>query len=193
MWGGQSSQRKFQSTRFLTPWSITVNRWLSARFNLLSSAVIGFTGFVAILSPNITAAQAGFALAFAWTVTGDVRWDRILICFSADIFTWHDLVVVLSKLRHFDILSCFQRSCFVGAALRRPGAIYGKFSTDKAVFIGQNLWWSQVAVERVKEFSEVPREPPEFIEPRPPASWPENGMIQCENLVIRYAVSVTKC
>ena len=46
----------------------------------------------------------------------------------------------------------------------------------------------QVAVERVKEFSELPREPPEFIEPRPPASWPENGEIKCEDLVIRYAV-----
>ena len=43
-------------------------------------------------------------------------------------------------------------------------------------------------MERVKEFSELPREPPEFIEPRPPASWPTEGAIQCEDLVIRYAV-----
>ena len=43
-------------------------------------------------------------------------------------------------------------------------------------------------MERVKEFSELPREPPEFIEPRPQASWPENGEIKCEDLVIRYAV-----
>ena len=43
-------------------------------------------------------------------------------------------------------------------------------------------------MERVKEFSELPREPPEFIEPRPKASWPENGEIKCEDLVIRYAV-----
>lgn len=49
----------------------------------------------------------------------------------------------------------------------------------------------QVAVERIKEFSELPREPPEFVEPRPPTSWPEKGEIQCENLVIRYAVSMT--
>ena len=31
---------------------------------------------------------------------------------------------------------------------------------------------AMVAVERVKEFSELPREPPEYVEPRPPASWP---------------------
>lgn len=43
-------------------------------------------------------------------------------------------------------------------------------------------------MERVKEFSELPREPPEFMEPRPPASWPASGEIKCEDLVIRYAV-----
>lgn len=47
---------------------------------------------------------------------------------------------------------------------------------------------NKVALERVKEYSELPREPPEFIEPRPPASWPSSGEIQCEGLVIRYAV-----
>ena len=46
----------------------------------------------------------------------------------------------------------------------------------------------QVAIERIKEFSEIKREPPEFVEPRPPASWPSNGTIKCEDLVIRYAV-----
>jgi ABC-type multidrug transport system fused ATPase/permease subunit len=46
-----------------------------------------------------------------------------------------------------------------------------------------------VALERVKEYSELVREAPEFIEPRPPASWPSTGAIRCEDLVIRYAVS----
>ena len=31
---------------------------------------------------------------------------------------------------------------------------------------------AMVAVERVKEFSELQQEPPEYVEPRPPASWP---------------------
>ncbi|OJT13873.1 ATP-dependent bile acid permease, partial [Trametes pubescens] len=100
-------------------WMWGVNRWLSARFNLLSSAVIGITAFVAVLSPTIDASMAGFALAFATSLLGDL------------------------------------------------------------LFL--------VAVERVKEFSELPREPPEFIEPRPSASWPTSGAITCENLVIRYA------
>ncbi|PCH35119.1 multidrug resistance-associated ABC transporter [Wolfiporia cocos MD-104 SS10] len=111
-------------------WMWGVNRWLSARFNLLSSAVIGVTAFVAILTPGITASLAGFALAFASTIMNDLLF-----------------------------------------LVRR--------------FVG--LEQSMVAVERIKEFSELPREPPEFIEPRPPASWPEKGQIECENLVIRYA------
>lgn len=46
----------------------------------------------------------------------------------------------------------------------------------------------QVAVERVKAFSELEREAAEFVEPRPDSSWPAKGHIKCENLVIRYAV-----
>lgn len=49
----------------------------------------------------------------------------------------------------------------------------------------------QVALERVKEYSELPLEPPEFIEPRPAPSWPEKGQIECNDLVIRYAVSIS--
>ncbi|VDB91250.1 unnamed protein product [Peniophora sp. CBMAI 1063] len=52
-------------------------------------------------------------------------------------------------------------------------------------FVG--LEQSMVALERVKEFSDLAREPPEFIEPRPPASWPQKGEIEVKNLVIRYA------
>ncbi|OJT05133.1 ABC transporter ATP-binding protein/permease VMR1, partial [Trametes pubescens] len=111
-------------------WMWGVNRWLSVRFNLLSSAVVGITAFVAVLSPSIDASMAGFALAFA---------SSLLV----------DLLLLVRR--------------FVG------------------------LEQSMVAVERVKEFSELPREPPEFIEPRPSASWPTSGAITCENLVIRYA------
>ncbi|KAH9067580.1 ATP-binding cassette transporter [Lactarius vividus] len=50
-----------------------------------------------------------------------------------------------------------------------------------------SLEQSMVALERVKEYSDLEVEPPEFVEPRPPASWPSNGEIECKNLVIRYA------
>ncbi|KAF9225872.1 multidrug resistance-associated ABC transporter [Gyrodon lividus] len=111
-------------------WMWGVNRWLSTRFNLLSSIVVGLTGLVAVLSPSISASLAGFALAFASNIT-------------------HNLLFLVRR--------------FVG------------------------LEQSMVALERVKEYSELKREPPEFIEPRPNASWPESGHVKCEDLVIRYA------
>lgn len=111
-------------------WMWGVNRWLSTRFNLLSCALIGLTGFVAVLSPSISAALAGFALTFASNVT-------------------HNLLFLVRR--------------FVG------------------------LEQSMVALERVKEYSELKREPAEFIEPRPNSNWPEKGHIKCEDLVIRYA------
>ncbi|KIJ23785.1 hypothetical protein M422DRAFT_275570 [Sphaerobolus stellatus SS14] len=111
-------------------WMWGVNRWLSVRFNLTSAAIVGITGVVVLLTPGIDAALAGFALAFASTITSDLL---------------------------------FMVRRFVG------------------------LEQSLVAVERVKEFSDLPREPAEFIEPRPPASWPSKGECIVENLCIRYA------
>ncbi|KAG8216833.1 P-loop containing nucleoside triphosphate hydrolase protein [Butyriboletus roseoflavus] len=111
-------------------WMWGVNRWLSMRFNLLSSLVVGLTGAVAVFYPSISAALAGFALSFASSIT-------------------HNLLFLVRR--------------FVA------------------------LEQSMVALERVKEYSELKREPPEFVEPRPDASWPENGHIKCEDLVIRYA------
>ncbi|KIJ61804.1 hypothetical protein HYDPIDRAFT_183028 [Hydnomerulius pinastri MD-312] len=113
-----------------TYWQWGVNRWLSARYDLLSAAIVGITGFIAVMTPSISAALAGFALSFAASMT-------------------------------FMLLFLVRR--FVG------------------------LEQAMVALERVKEYSEIKQEPPEFAEPRPPASWPENGAIKCEDLVIRYA------
>ncbi|KAF5378754.1 hypothetical protein D9615_006977 [Tricholomella constricta] len=114
-------------------WMWGVNRWLSMRFNLLSSGVIGATALVSLITPGISASLAGFALTFASTITGDLL---------------------------------FMVRRFVG------------------------LEQSMVALERVKEYSELAREPPEFVEPRPHASWPSEGAIECEDLVIRYAVGI---
>jgi hypothetical protein len=38
-------------------------------------------------------------------------------------------------------------------------------------------------------YSELEREAPEFVEPRPAAAWPNAGAITVEKLEIRYAVS----
>ncbi|EJC97742.1 multidrug resistance-associated ABC transporter [Fomitiporia mediterranea MF3/22] len=60
-----------------------------------------------------------------------------------------------------------------------------KVTQDLQRFV--QLEQSMVAVERVKEYSDLPKEGPEFIAPRPPESWPSKGSVDCRNLVIRYA------
>ncbi|KAF9269658.1 multidrug resistance-associated ABC transporter [Marasmius fiardii PR-910] len=111
-------------------WLWGVNRWLSIRFNLLSCGVVGAMAMVAVWNPSIDASIAGFSLAFASTITGDLL---------------------------------FMVRRFVG------------------------LEQSMVALERVKEYTDLKREAPEFVEPRPSASWPTKGEIKCEDLVIRYS------
>ena len=127
-----------------------MNRWLSVRFNLLSSGLVGVTGLACLITPNITASMAGFALAFASTITSDL------------------LFMVRRFVGLEQSMVCNFRS-----------RIHSNISHD----------FTKVALERVKEYTDLQREPPEFIEPRPEPSWPTHGVIKCENLDIRYAVS----
>ena len=72
---GEVSKKQTWHCKVLTICS-KVNRWLSARFNLLSSAVVGVTALVIIATPSIPASTAGFALAFASTVSNNVSLIR---------------------------------------------------------------------------------------------------------------------
>ena len=149
---------------------LAVNRWLSVRFNLLSSAIVGVTAVVAILTPSIDAALAGFILAFASTITNDVR-------------------VASLQVKIPRLIDALADSLF-GQTVRQFGAVDGELVPPTVPWWPlMTAVWPQVALERVKEYSELKREPPEFIEPRPPAEWPSKGEIDCEGLVIRYAVS----
>ncbi|CED85202.1 multidrug resistance-associated abc transporter [Phaffia rhodozyma] len=111
-------------------WMWTLNRWVTARYNILSSAILGMTGVVVLLTPSISAPTAGFALSFALKVASDM----------------------LAVVRRY-------------------------------VGLEQNM----IAVERLKEYSELPQEARELIEPRPEASWPSSGKISVQDLVIKYA------
>ncbi|CAH7666033.1 hypothetical protein PPACK8108_LOCUS348 [Phakopsora pachyrhizi] len=52
-------------------WS--VNRWLSIRYSLLASAIVGLTGFFLLQERDrISASLAGFALTFALNISGDM-------------------------------------------------------------------------------------------------------------------------
>lgn len=68
MWGGEFVVFSI----FLAIHLLLVNRWLSVRFNVLSSGIMGVMALVAVLNPRVDAALAGFALAFANGVTSDL-------------------------------------------------------------------------------------------------------------------------
>ncbi|KAK1224806.1 hypothetical protein PQX77_012290, partial [Marasmius sp. AFHP31] len=99
----------------------------------------------------------------------------------------------------FELLSCGVVGAMAIIAVGNPtiSASVAGFSLAFASTITRDLLYmvrrfvsleqSMVALERVKEYSDLKREAPEFVEPRPPASWPTQGAIRCEDLVIRYA------
>lgn len=64
-------------------WMWGVNRWLSIRFNLLSAAIVGAAGLACLVTPSISASLAGFALAFASSITGDLLF---MVCFGLSSF-----------------------------------------------------------------------------------------------------------
>lgn len=76
----------------------SVNRWISARFNILSSAIVGVTAVLVLVSPSISAAQAGFALAFASTVSMEVWYCLFAVDLRSLIFSFYSWYESLSGL-----------------------------------------------------------------------------------------------
>ncbi|KAJ6551152.1 hypothetical protein B0H19DRAFT_1156687 [Mycena capillaripes] len=104
------------------------------------------------------------------------RWFSVLsMSFAAIIVALVGLVIFLSPTMDPSL---------AGIALVFASLI----SAHVRAFVG--LEQCLVAVERVKETSDLPREPPEIIEPRPPASWPCKGKIACQDLSVRYAADL---
>ncbi|PSR83534.1 hypothetical protein PHLCEN_2v5688 [Hermanssonia centrifuga] len=72
-----------------------------------------------------------------------------------------------------------------GAVVIRAFGASSKFMRNMLRCVDTYIF--QVAVERSKEYTDIVREKPEYVEPRPPTSWPLKGEIKCEGLLIRYA------
>ncbi|KAG9104879.1 hypothetical protein FRC06_006704 [Ceratobasidium sp. 370] len=108
-----------------------------------------------------------------WSVN---RWLSVRFnLLSAGVVALTAVAVLLIQVRPGIRLNNYQRLVVHGSAIRWIGAEHGKSSQ---IF---------VALERINEFSTIAQEAPEFVEPRPSASWPERGDIAVENLTIRYA------
>ncbi|KAJ7176830.1 P-loop containing nucleoside triphosphate hydrolase protein [Mycena filopes] len=96
--------------------------------------------------------------------------------FSGTIVTLIGLVILLSPAMDPSL---------AGMALVFASMISADLLYLVRAFVG--LEQCLVAVERVKETSDLPREPPEILEPRPPANWPSKGAIVCQDLSVRYS------
>lgn len=118
--------------------------------------------------------------------------DTNILCFA---WTW---TVNRWLSTRFNVLSCILVGVTAVAMLvTGQSASIAGFSLAFASTIMHNILFvvrrfvqleqSMVALERIKEYSEIDQEAPEFVEPRPAASWPAEGAIDVENLVIRYA------
>jgi len=119
MWGGERERDATIWTWLLMLYS--VNRWLSVRFNLFSSCIIGLAAFVTILTPTIDAALAGFILAFASTVTTDVG---VSVCVTLD-----DVLISFADFVHGNVTSITSlldaEAIALGPAVRWPRTVDG--------------------------------------------------------------------
>jgi hypothetical protein len=83
MWGGK---RLLSPACGVAHLFALVNLWLSERFSLFSSAIIGFVGLISVFA-RFDASLAGFALVFANTITIDVSSGLRLFLPIADFFS----------------------------------------------------------------------------------------------------------
>ncbi|KAJ7040968.1 multidrug resistance-associated ABC transporter [Mycena alexandri] len=105
------------------------------------------------------------------------RWFSVLsMTFSGTIVALIGLVILLSPAMDPSL---------AGMALVFASMVSADLMYFVRAFVG--LEQCLVAVERVKETSDLVREPPEMIEPRPPVNWPSRGQIVCQDLSVRYS------
>ncbi|KAK7042717.1 ATP-dependent bile acid permease [Favolaschia claudopus] len=113
----------------------------------------------------------------AYWVWGVNRWLSIRMACMSSITT-----------AFLALLAVYNRN--IPAALAGVALAFSNTITNDLVSLIRefvSLEQAMVGLERVKEYSDLEREPAEIIEPRPDPSWPLNGSIRCENLDVRYA------
>ncbi|KAK7061300.1 multidrug resistance-associated ABC transporter [Favolaschia claudopus] len=136
--------------------------------NIAGAAVIRAFGASSKILRDVLRCIDANSNAFYWT-WGLNRWLSIRFDFLAGAVT--------CSIAAICILNKNIPASLAGMALAFSNSIRRWVQLEQAM----------VCVERVNEYCEIQQEPPEFIEPRPPANWPSAGAIECRDLVIRYA------
>ena len=78
-----------------------------ARFNILSSIIVGVTALICLLAPGVNASTAGFALAFANSIQHD------LLFVVRRFVQLEQSMVALERIKEWVLLSLYLTKCVV--------------------------------------------------------------------------------
>ncbi|XP_065866716.1 ABC transporter C family member 8 isoform X2 [Euphorbia lathyris] len=119
--------------------------------------------------------------------------DAVLFFHSNVAMEW--LILRIETLTNLTLFTAALLLIFLPKAVVPPGLVglslsYALSITASQVFASRwycNLSNYMISVERIKQFMNIPPEPPAIVEDnRPPSSWPFNGRIELQELKIRY-------
>ncbi|TYI59921.1 hypothetical protein E1A91_D10G069700v1, partial [Gossypium mustelinum] len=122
-----------------------------------------------------------------------VNTDATLFFFSNAAMEW--LVLRIETLQNLTVFTAAFFVLLLPKNQARPGLVglslsYALSLTSTQIFASRwycNLLNYLISVERIKQFMNIPEEPPAIIEDnRPPSSWPYKGRIELQELKIRY-------
>ncbi|MBA0779330.1 hypothetical protein Gotri_003591 [Gossypium trilobum] len=122
-----------------------------------------------------------------------VNTDATLFFLSNAAMEW--LVLRIETLQNLTVFTAAFFVLLLPKNQARPGLVglslsYALSLTSTQIFASRwycNLLNYLISVERIKQFMNIPEEPPAIIEDnRPPSSWPYKGRIELQELKIRY-------
>ncbi|TYJ13682.1 hypothetical protein E1A91_A10G066700v1, partial [Gossypium mustelinum] len=122
-----------------------------------------------------------------------VNTDATLFFLSNAAMEW--LVLRIETLQNLTVFTAAFFVLLLPKNQSRPGLVglslsYALSLTSTQIFASRwycNLLNYLISVERIKQFMNIPEEPPAIIEDnRPPSSWPYKGRIELQELKIRY-------
>ncbi|CAN8270346.1 unnamed protein product [Cochlearia groenlandica] len=119
--------------------------------------------------------------------------DAVLFFLSNAAMEW--VVLRIETLQNVTLFTCALLLILIPKGYIAPGLVglslsYALTLTSTQVFLTR--WYctlsnSIISVERIKQYMNLPEEPPAIVDDkRPPSSWPSNGTIHLQELKIRY-------
>ncbi|CAE5968036.1 unnamed protein product [Arabidopsis arenosa] len=119
--------------------------------------------------------------------------DAVLFFLSNAAMEW--VILRIETLQNVTLFTCALLLILIPKGYIAPGLVglslsYALTLTQTQVFLTR--WYctlsnSIISVERIKQYMNIPEEPPAIVDDRrPPSSWPSNGTIHLQELKIRY-------